>query len=142
MHHPIFWFATALLTMFSGLLLSAYYFPGGFDWGYQVASALMSQKHNPIGGHWFAAGMCLAMLLLLPYVKTLRRDFPDGGAYLRFLQVGVIFGALMGAERLFIRDLSHLLYKSHEFIALMTFLGIYIGQLGLLSRAYRQRPQL
>lgn len=142
MRRPFLYFLAALLTMFVGLLLAARHFPGGFDWAYTVVSALMSQKHNPVGSYWFAASLSLAMLLLWPYVSFLKRDLPDASRLIKFIRVGLLFGMLLGAERLFIHDLSHLLYKSHELIALLTFIGLYFGILGLLIKLSVQQPRL
>ena len=112
-------------------------YPGGFDWRYTVASALASQKHNPIGSAWFSSAMSLSMVLLWPYVTTLKKGLcPSLPAAAEFaigaLRIGMVCGALVGVERLFIRDLSAWLYNAHEILALITFLGLYFGVLGLL----------
>lgn len=49
--------------------------------------------------------------------------------------MGLICGTLVAAERLFIRDLSEWLYKAHEILALLFFLGLYLGVLVLLIQA-------
>lgn len=137
-------YASALLTMLAGLLLSANAYPNGFDWVFTVASALASQKHNPDGSVWFALGMSLSMLLLWLYVSALRRHLstqlssPQRLGWFA-LRVGIVSGFLLGTERLLIYDLSKWLYKSHEFIALFTLAGFYIGVISLLTHLARHQ---
>lgn len=134
------WYLAALSVMIIGLLLAAHRYPGGFDWAYSVASALMSQKHNPAGSYWFAAGLSLSMLLLWPYVSALQRALSDSPSRvispaINAIRLGLICGILLGIERLLIYDLSHWLYKSHEVLALLCFAGLYFGILLLLFLA-------
>jgi hypothetical protein len=96
-------------------MLAASYFPGGFDWAYTVASELASKKHNPQGNFWFAGALMLAMALLWP--------------------TGLLSGALLGLERLLIRDLSAQFYKAHEILGLFTFFGLYFGIVSFLVPA-------
>ena len=126
--------------MASGVLLAAEHYPGGFDWLYTVASALASQKHNPDGSIWFAAGLFLAMLLLWPYVTALnKRQSPAPSTTPEFgitaLRTGLACGALLGLEKMLIRDLSNWVYKAHEILALLTFIGLYFGIVTLLVQA-------
>ncbi len=116
------------------------HYPGGFDWAYTVASALASHKHNPDGSTWFAGALGLSMILLWPYVSALKAaQSGSGPAWDRFgiaaLRSGLICGALLGLEKLLIRDLSSLVYKAHEILALLTFAGLYIGVLTLTLRS-------
>jgi len=125
-------------------MLAAWYYPGGYDWSYTVVSALASQKHNPTGSAWFAGALSLSMVLLWPYVSTLKKSLyaslPAAKYTISALQTGIVCGALVGVERLLIRDISAWFYKSHETIALIAFLGLYIGILGLLIQVMlRQR---
>jgi len=139
------WYLASLLTLSSGSYLAAKHYPGGFDWAYTVASALASQKHNPTGSIWFAGAMSLAMILLWPYVSALKQaQQPELPATAKFaiaaLRTGQICGALLGLEKLFIRDLSNWVYKAHEILGLITFMGFYFGILALLVQAMlRQR---
>lgn len=124
--------------------MGARHYPGGFDWPYTVVSALASQKHNPTGSIWFASGLILSMVLLWPYVSSLRKGlFPSLPAAIftiSTLRFGMVCGALVGAERLLIHDLSDWVYKAHEILALLAFLGLYFGVLGLLVQVMlRQR---
>ena len=135
-----FWYLAALLVMVFGSILAARPFPGGFDWAYTVASALASQKHNPEGSLWFAGALTLAMALLWPYVSALKQAQgsmqPGLAAFaIGALRTGLISGALLGLERLLIRDLSTLFYKAHEILGLFTFFGLYFGIIGLLVHA-------
>ncbi|HEY5602303.1 MAG TPA: hypothetical protein VIM41_04270 [Gammaproteobacteria bacterium] len=133
----VWWFIASLLVFGAGSILAARQYPGGFDWPYTVASALASQKHNPAGSAWFAGALSLSMVLLWPYVSTLKKSlYPVLTASVKFaagaLRFGILCGALVGAERLFIRDLSNWVHKAHELLAVFAFLGLYFGALGLL----------
>ncbi len=124
--------------------MAARYYPGGFDWQYTVASALASQKHNPTGSAWFAGALSVAMVLLWPYVtalnKSLRPSLPASAKFwISALRIGLISGALLGLERLLIRDLSAWVYKAHEVLGLLAFMGLYIGALGLLVQLMLRR---
>ena len=128
------------MVLIAGILLAARHYPGGFDWHYTVASALASQKHNPAGSFWFSSAFILSMLLLWPYVSSLKQNLRlsptvTAGFAINALRIGLVCGALVAAERLFIRDLSNWLYKAHEILAILFFLGLYIGVFTLLVLA-------
>lgn len=121
-------------------MLASSRFPGGFDWVYTVASALASQKHNPQGSFWFAGAMTLAMSLLWLYVSALKQRQDSTPSELvtfaiRALRTGLLSGALLGLERLLIRDLSAQFYKAHEILGLFTFFGLYFGIISFLVHA-------
>jgi len=104
-----------------------------------VASSLASQKHNPTGSIWFAGALSLAMILLWPYVSSLKKaQLPALPATAKFaisaLRTGLICGALLGLEKLLIRDLSNWVYKAHEILGLLTFMGLYFGIFVLLAQ--------
>ncbi|UCB54611.1 MAG: hypothetical protein JSW45_11830 [Thiotrichales bacterium] len=126
--------------MVAGAIVAARHYPGGFDWLYTVASALASEKHNPAGSTWFAGSLLLAMVLLWPYVsaakhnRSLRLSATENSGFIA-LRTGLICGALLGLEKLLIRDLSSLVYKAHEILALLTFMGLYFGVLALLVQS-------
>lgn len=128
--------------------MAARHYPGGFDWRYTVASALASKKHNPTGSSWFSSAFILSMGFLWPYVTSLKKNLcPSRSAPTEFaiiaLRLGLICGAIVAAERLLIHDLSSWVYKAHEFLALLFFLGLYLGVLVLLIQAMlRQRVYL
>jgi hypothetical protein len=134
---PFWLYVASLSILCCGSIISAHFYPDGFDWQYTVASALASQKHNPAGSIWFAGTLILSMLLLWPYVSALRQDQPAPLTALSLfafgaLRTGLICGALLGLERLVIHDLSDWVYKAHEILGLLTFLGLYCGILCLL----------
>lgn len=142
----MYWYLAALLLWWGGAFLAARSYPAGFDWQYTVMSALASRKHNPAGYMWFAAGLSLSMLLLWPYVtalgQRLRAMLAPGagpGLALTAFRIGIVCAALLGVERLTIYDLSRLLYKGHEVIALFAFLGLYGGVFGLLVQLARRQ---
>lgn len=134
---PHYWYMTALVISVIGSWLAARHYPHGFDWQYTVASALASQKHNPVGSAWFAGSLSLSMVFLWPYVSALQQclgSHPGRWSRLAIvsLRVGLVCGMLLGLERLLIHDLSHWFYKSHELIAVLTFFGLFIGVFILL----------
>lgn len=134
------WYLAALAVLVTGSMLAASRFPGGFDWAYTVASALASQKHNPQGSFWFAGALALTMALLWPYVSALKQrqdsTYPELVTFaIQALRTGLLSGALLGLERLLIRDLSAQLHKAHEILGLFTFFGLYFGIIGLLVHA-------
>lgn len=142
MHKGTGWYFASLLTMSVGLILAALHYPGGFDWVYTVASALASKKHNPDGSSWFAGGLLLTVILLWPYVSSLNDRLATprpktGKVAVGMLRGGLICGAMLGLERLLIRDLSAWVHKAHEILGIFTFLGLYCGILGLLVVAIR-----
>ena len=143
--HAFWWYLASLLVLVLGAVLAARHYPGGFDWAYTVASALASQKHNPTGSFWFSGGFILSMSLLWPYVSALKQSLgpslaPTEKFAIGALRLGLICGALVAAERLLIKDLSDWVYKAHEILALIFFLGLYIGVFVLLINAMlRQR---
>lgn len=136
--YTLWWYSSALLVMCFGSVIAAQYYPGGYDLFYNVASALASHKHNPDGSVWFAASLSLSMVLLWVYVSSLSIKLtailPESGFSITAIRIGLVSGFFLGAERLFVYDLSSWLYKSHETLAIFTLLGLYIGILGLLLK--------
>lgn len=139
--YAFWWYLAALLVMCFGSIIAAQSYPGGFDWFYTVASALASQKHNPIGSVWFSGSLSVSMLLLWLYVSSIKTELntmlPASGYAITALRIGLLFGFTLGVERLLIYDLSHWFYNAHEGIALVTLLGLYVGILGLLLQIMR-----
>jgi hypothetical protein len=140
----ICWYFASLLVLSLGSILAARHYPGGFDWPYTVASALASQKHNPTGSIWFAGALIVSMMLLWPYVSTLKIALGPSRPVTEFaiaaMRLGLVCGVLVGAERLLIHNLSDWIYKAHEILAILFFLGLYFGVFGLLLQAMlRQR---
>jgi len=139
-----YWYLAALFVMTAGLLLAAHHFPDGFDWPYTVASALMSQKHNPMGSFWFSVSMTLSMVLLWPYVSSLQQGLFSNSPrttrrLINVIRIGLISGMCLGVERLLIVDLSHWFYKAHESVALLTIVSLYFGIIGLLIQSRLQQ---
>lgn len=59
------------------------------------------------------------------------------------MRAGLIWGALLGLERLLIHDLLDWVYNAHEILGVLTFLGLFTGILVLLVQAtLRQRIYL
>ena len=138
------WYLVSASVFAATLYIAARHYPGGFDWVYTVASALASQKHNPDGSTWFAAGLGLAMLLMWPYVSALKHALRPAasvaaGVAITALRAGLVCGVLLGLEKLLIRDLSKWVYKAHEILALLTFMGLYVGVIAMLVQAMVSR---
>lgn len=140
--HALWWYVASILVMSFGLFMSAQNYPGGFDWFYTVASGLASQRHNPDGYIWFAVSLSLSMSLLWIYISLIKVELtailPAPELAITVLRIGLVSGFLLGAERLFIYDMSNWLYKSHEILALFTFLSLYLGLLVLLLKLLRR----
>jgi len=143
-NRAICWYLASLLVVVTGSVIAAGRFPGGFDWAYTVASALASQKHNPEGSFWFAGALGLSMAMVWPSVSTLNKALRPSASQITksaiaALRFGLICGALVGLERLFFRHLSDEIHKAHEVLALLAFLSLYWGVLGLLISAMLRR---
>ncbi len=142
--HAYWWYLSSVVVLVAGFRLSADYYPGGFDWHYRVASALASRLDNPSGSLWSASGLGLAMVLMWPYVSAVKKKMgPRQSGMTRFafgaLRTGLVCGMLLSSERLLIRDLSSVITKGHEIIALLTFFGLDIGVFLLLLQAVWRR---
>ncbi len=132
--------ASALIAM-AGVAVAAAQVPGGFDWVYTVISRLGSRRHNPDGAVWLAGALLLTTLLLWPVAGHLDRASARLGSRPRLtvlaLRLGLLGGMLLSIEALFALDLSWLHRKGHEILALVTFLGLYGGVLGLYVHRIR-----
>ena len=132
----VYWYLVSLVVFWLGFSLAASHYPGGYDWAYTVVSALASKKENPHGGYLFSAALGLSMLLLWPYISAVRKALPVTDPTVSFsiraLRVGLIAGFLLGVERLLVFDISAWLDKSHEMLALIYSMCLYVGVLGLL----------
>lgn len=108
-------------------------YPGGFDWHYQVMSELASSVHNPAGGRWFAAALAASLAVLWPVTARC----PRFGAIA--LRAGIVFGVLTGLERLLVPDASDLLDRSHEMLAMLSFVCLYVGVVAVCVVQLRTR---
>ncbi len=126
-------YGVALAVFAAGVALAVAVYPGGFDWQYTVISRLASRKHNPDGSLWFSIGLAVSMLLLWPVFERIRprgRDAWSRSATLA-LRAGLVFAALVGVERALFLHLSAIVDKSHEALALLAFLSLYVGLLAV-----------
>jgi hypothetical protein len=130
------WFTLSLLVFAAGIGLAARNYPGGYDWLYTVISNLASHKHNPAGAVWFSSALGLSMVLLWPctaaLTKALSPSIPAAKYTIASFRLGIVAGGVVGLERLLFHDISSLFYQSHEFVALIAFLALYLGVVGLL----------
>lgn len=123
-----------------GGVLAARAYPSGYDWAYTVASALASRKHNPAGSIYFAGGLVVGMFFLSVAICALRERLSTVGRFFHLcLWVGVTSCGLVGLERLFFYHLSEVVDKGHEVLALLAFLGFYLGVSGMLFRGWREK---
>ncbi|RME69958.1 MAG: hypothetical protein D6781_07400 [Verrucomicrobia bacterium] len=132
--------ATALVT--TGLAVAAARFPGGFDWRYDVVSALASRKYNPEGGPWFAVALALALACLWPVTTRLAAHLREGGRHLWpaiALRLGLIGGILVGIERAVFFHLSSRIHQAHEIVAFVAFVFLFAGQIGAFLPDMRER---
>lgn len=141
------WYPAAMAVLFSGIALSLYFFPGPFDWRYRVVSSLISQIDNPEGNRYFCAGLALTCFMLIPLAGFFRArlaTYAPKTATFSFhaLRVGLVFSVIVGLERLFFRNLSAMIHKAHEYIALVAFTGLFLGVVGFwLASAWRLQKQ-
>jgi hypothetical protein len=138
------WYIASVTVLYAGIVIASRYFPGGFDWPYTVASALASHRYNPDGNVWYAGGFGLSMALHWPYVNALKEQLGASRSTLnRFalisIRIGLISGILIGIEGVFIRDLAQWVTKGHELLAILAFLGLYLGLLIFLGQAMARR---
>ena len=138
------WYLGALLVFGAGIAAAVWRYPGHYDWIYTVATALVSDKRNPGGQAWMGAAICLSMGVLWPCVAALgRRLRPSaagaGRVAIGALRFAIVCAALLGVEALRIFDLSKLLSKGHELVALAAFASAYLGVLALLARLVLRR---
>ena len=128
-------FFGASVSLAVGVIMAARHFPGGFDWAYTVISRLASNRRNPEGAPWLSGSFLIAVVLAWPLVNYLRRTMgPAGmGARIPFLglRLGLVAALVLGLEGFFALDLSPLGRKAHEGVAILAFLGFYVGVLGL-----------
>jgi hypothetical protein len=141
-------YVAALATFATGVGISSLKYPDQpYDWQYVVMSDLASRKHNPEGGRWFGAMIGLSMLALWPVVTQLRDTaaaLPAAGASawargwpIVALRAAILCGVAIGLERVVFTHLSDVVPKAHELLALLLFVGLYAGVLGLYFNRVR-----
>ncbi len=138
-------YGLAVLAAIAGAALAARRYPGGFDWQYTVMSDLASRKHNPAGGSWFAAGLGLCAALLWPAVASIRQSAAPlrGAARIAFvaLRIGLLFTVISALERIAFVHISDRIHKLHELLALLGFVGLYVGMNAFCIAALRRRDR-
>jgi hypothetical protein len=118
-----------------GLALSAWLFPGPFDWRYQAMCSLASPAKNPAGHVYWSLAVVLTIVTGIPtceyFAKSFSSTSPAMAACSRFaLRVGYLAGILVAFETAFFPNYGGLIYKAHEITAIMTIAGIYLGVAG------------
>ncbi|MDQ8203057.1 hypothetical protein [Pelagicoccus sp. SDUM812003] len=130
-----------------GLVAGAALYPGPYDWQYTVVSALASSKHNPQGGVWFSSALAVSFGFLWPFVSSIQTQAGSAPRLARIakisLRVGIVCGVLMGIESISTSVLPERWEKTHEALALFSFLSFYLGLLALSSSlASKSKPAL
>jgi hypothetical protein len=129
-------FPLAMGFVLGGMALSWHYYPGHYDWRYQVVCYLISQVDNPSAYIYFCVGLLVAFTFLLPLPGYLRdRLLAYSPRTARVSSVVLLVGFLgaigVGTEKVVFRNLSSIYAKGHEYIALVAFLGMFFGVAGL-----------
>jgi hypothetical protein len=132
-------YGLSAVTFALGFVLAARHYPNGFDWTHKVISSLASPKHNPDGGRWFAGAITLSLASLWPVVSSIARS----GVAVRVLRIGLLFGMLVGIDQLLLFRLTEAVHKGHEALAVIAFVAVYVGVVGLQLSHLRQgrRPR-
>lgn len=126
------WYPITLVVLFAGIGLSWYFFPGPFDWRYRVISSLISQVDNPGGNRYFCLSLALTMIMLIPVAGFFRRGLESvapgivGFSYHSIL-LGFVGSSIVALERLFFRNISSGIRSFHEYLALTSFTGLFLG---------------
>ncbi len=131
-----FQFPVAVGILVSGMVLSWHYYPGTFDWRYQVVCYLISQVDNPNAYLYFCVALLVTFALLLPLPRYLRERLvhysPRTARVASYVLAWGFWGAIgVGTEKIVFRNLSSIYAKGHEYIALVAFLGMFFGVAGL-----------
>jgi hypothetical protein len=129
-------YGLSAVTFALGFALAARHYPNGFDWTQKVMSSLASVKHNPEGGRWFAGAIVLSFACLWPVVSAIATD----GFAVRVLRAALLVGILVGVDQLLFFRLSDVVHKGHEALAVVAFVGTYIGVVGLQLSRLRKSP--
>lgn len=127
----------------AGMILAMRTCPRPFDWTRTVISTLASRKYNPEGSVWFAGGLGIGLALLWPVAVAASSRGDAAGRMARragiVLRAGLACGMLVAVERIVFFHFSDLVHKGHEALAVVAFLGIYTGEVGLELDRVRER---
>ncbi|MCC5833680.1 MAG: hypothetical protein JJU20_03015 [Opitutales bacterium] len=140
----LIWYALIGLVTVIGFGMAIRNYPVKFDWMYTVLSHLASLNRNPDGGRWISAALVLSCLMLWPITNFLRDGFRRLGSdpciALAILRTGLFAGVILGIEGYFNLRFSDRIYKAHEAVAFLVFIGFYVGLLSFyLLRIRRDR---
>ena len=129
------WFPLATLCFVIGVLFSIRYFPHPFDWRYGTFSSLGSASTNPRGYTFCCLGLMTAFSMGLPlcgYIRVRFEPFAPRAAVFgyRAIRVGFIGSVAVGFERLFAQQITWHIHKAHEYVSIVTFIGLLLGIAG------------
>jgi len=131
----IFCVPLGLLFLVGGTVLSVRFFPGDYDWRYQVMCSLASPAKNPAGYLYWCLGFALSNIMGLPTCGYFARWFSPWSPRIAFLsghalRTGYTAGILLGLESAFFPNYGGSVYKAHEITAIVTFACFYLGVAG------------
>jgi hypothetical protein len=125
----------AVATLFA---VSANFFPGGYDWRFDVMCRLGYAHVNPEGSGYWAAALVLACIMGVPccgyFHRRLRGVAPRLSGWARFLLgFGLSCGIVIGLDGLLLPKLNEMFPKLHETVATTAFACIFFGVLAFWS---------
>jgi hypothetical protein len=117
---------------------SANYFPGGYDWKFDVMCRLGYAHVNPDGSGYWAVALVFTCLMGVPccayFYRRLAPTSPRIAEAARvLLAAGLILGMVIGLDGLVLPKLNGIAYKLHETVATLAFAAIFFGVLTFWS---------
>lgn len=129
------WFPLATLCFVIGVLFSIHFFPSAFDWRYETLSNLSTASTNPHGYSFSCLGLMAAFGMGMPlcgYIRVRFEPVAPRAAWFgyRAIRVGFFGSVVVGLERLFAPQISWHIHKAHEYVSIVTFVGLLLGIAG------------
>jgi hypothetical protein len=117
---------------------SANYFPGGYDWRFDVMCRLGYAHVNPDGSGYWAAALVFTCLMGVPccgyFYRRLAATSPRTAVTARaLLGLGLFLGVVIGLDGLVLPKLNGIARKLHETVATAAFATIFFGVLTFWS---------
>jgi hypothetical protein len=122
------------LSFFGTLGVTAWMFPGNYDWRYRVISNLLSPRDNP-AHYWMpACGISVAALLMLPFAGYLRWYLKIAAPHAALVSSGAFMAGILAliCASLVVPQHAHSVLgirRLHEFLARSSAGFIAIGML-------------
>jgi hypothetical protein len=132
-----------LLAFWAGLWIAARKYPSEYDWRYMTISNLVYPDRNPDGCRWAWIGLTLCALGGLCWTLVLLRDWRQESAGRRPVGIWALgAGYLCMVSCAWLPGLFPRVPKSHDLLALMSFLGLCIGIVLVTSYEVGRRLRL